>query len=98
MFFENIASLDTFSIVFLLVSLGIALSFEFVNGFHDAANAVATVIYTKSMKPNHSVILSGIFNFLGIDCYQSEYKCKSKKGRFFQDDQTGKLPGIEIIK
>jgi phosphate/sulfate permease len=39
---------------------------EFVNGFHDTANAVATVIYTNSLKPRVAVILSGIFNFIGV--------------------------------
>lgn len=40
--------------------------FEFVNGFHDTANAVATVIYTHSLKPTQAVVLSGVLNFLGV--------------------------------
>ena len=44
----------------------IALGFEFVNGFHDTANAVATVIYTHSLPPLVAVIWSGTFNFLGV--------------------------------
>ncbi|WP_338524914.1 inorganic phosphate transporter [Pseudomonas batumici] len=48
------------------VALLIALGFEFVNGFHDTANAVATVIYTNSMTPNLAVAWSGLFNFLGV--------------------------------
>src|SRR5262252_8921550 len=48
------------------VALFIALAFEFVNGFHDTANAVATVIYTHSLAPNFAVIWSGTFNFLGV--------------------------------
>jgi len=48
------------------VALMIALGFEFVNGFHDTANAVATVIYTHSLPPNFAVIWSGFFNFLGV--------------------------------
>jgi len=48
------------------VALLIALGFEFVNGFHDTANAVATVIYTHSLPPNVAVIWSGLFNFLGV--------------------------------
>src|SRR5262249_1827352 len=40
--------------------------FEFVNGFHDTANAVATVIYTKSLKPRYAVVLSGLCNFTGV--------------------------------
>jgi PiT family inorganic phosphate transporter len=51
---------------FLGLALLIALGFEFVNGFHDTANAVATVIYTHSMPPLFAVIWSGTFNFLGV--------------------------------
>src|ERR1700704_917071 len=54
------------SSVFLLLALGLALSFEFVNGFHDTANAVATVIYTHSLKPTVAVIWSGIWNLIGV--------------------------------
>ena len=48
------------------VALFIALAFEFVNGFHDTANAVATVIYTHSMPATAAVVWSGFFNFLGV--------------------------------
>jgi len=48
------------------VALLIALGFEFVNGFHDTANAVATVIYTHSLPPHVAVVWSGVFNFLGV--------------------------------
>ncbi|MCJ2087390.1 inorganic phosphate transporter [Methylobacterium sp. E-005] len=48
------------------LALLIALAFEFVNGFHDTANAVATVIYTHSLPPLVAVIWSGFFNFLGV--------------------------------
>jgi phosphate/sulfate permease len=50
----------------LVICLAAACSFEFVNGFHDTANAVATVIYTHSLKPWVAVIWSGIWNFLGV--------------------------------
>ncbi len=50
----------------LFVALLTALGFEFVNGFHDTANAVATVIYTHSLPANFAVIWSGCFNFLGV--------------------------------
>lgn len=50
----------------LFIALLIALGFEFVNGFHDTANAVATVIYTNSMAANVAVVWSGFFNFLGV--------------------------------
>lgn len=43
----------------------LALGFDFVNGFHDTANAVATVIYTKALKPGVAIVMSGILNFLG---------------------------------
>ena len=52
--------------ILLGVALLIALGFEFVNGFHDTANAVATVIYTHSLPPNVAVMWSGLFNFLGV--------------------------------
>ncbi len=51
---------------FLALALVIALGFEFVNGFHDTANAVATVIYTNSMPAHLAVVWSGFFNFLGV--------------------------------
>ncbi len=60
------ATLSTSLIFLLILSVGLILFFEFINGFHDTANAVATVIYTQSMKPIHAVIASGVFNFLGV--------------------------------
>ncbi|RYY08668.1 MAG: inorganic phosphate transporter, partial [Alphaproteobacteria bacterium] len=51
---------------FLGLALVIALAFEFVNGFHDTANAVATVIYTHSMPAPLAVVWSGAWNFLGV--------------------------------
>jgi PiT family inorganic phosphate transporter len=50
----------------LAVALLVALGFEFVNGFHDTANAVATVIYTHSLEPHVAVVWSGFWNFLGV--------------------------------
>ncbi len=52
--------------ILLGIALFVALAFEFVNGFHDTANAVATVIYTHSMDPNIAVVWSGFWNFLGV--------------------------------
>ena len=52
--------------VLLFIALLVALGFEFVNGFHDTANAVATVIYTNAMPANVAVVWSGFFNFLGV--------------------------------
>jgi PiT family inorganic phosphate transporter len=52
---------------FLLgLALLIALGFEFVNGFHDTANAVATVIYTHSLDPHLAVVWSGLWNLFGV--------------------------------
>jgi PiT family inorganic phosphate transporter len=52
--------------IFLGIALVIALAFEFVNGFHDTANAVATVIYTHSLEPHVAVVWSGMWNFIGV--------------------------------
>lgn len=52
-------------VVFFLCLLAV-VGFEFVNGFHDTANAVATVIYTKALKPVYAIPWSGFFNFLGV--------------------------------
>lgn len=58
----------TLPLALLAIALLAALGFEFVNGFHDTANAVATVIYTRSLSPTTAVVLSGVFNFLGVLC------------------------------
>jgi PiT family inorganic phosphate transporter len=58
--------LSVSTLMFLLLALGLALSFEFVNGFHDTANAVATVIYTHSLKPTGAVVWSGWWNLIGV--------------------------------
>ena len=52
--------------ILLVIALAIAFGFECINGFHDTANAVATVIYTKSMKPTPAVVWSGVWNFIGV--------------------------------
>jgi PiT family inorganic phosphate transporter len=58
--------IDVPTAVLLCLALALALSFEFVNGFHDTANAVATVIYTNSLKPALAVIWSGCWNLIGV--------------------------------
>jgi PiT family inorganic phosphate transporter len=50
----------------LIFALVMVIFFEATNGFHDAANAVATVIYTKSLAPGQAVVLSGVMNFIGV--------------------------------
>ena len=52
--------------LFLGLAILLALSFEFVNGFHDTANAVATVIYTNTLKATPAVVWSGIWNLIGV--------------------------------
>jgi phosphate/sulfate permease len=58
--------LDLLTSTLLILSLLAACAFEFVNGFHDTANAVATVIYTNTLKPWVAVVWSGFWNFLGV--------------------------------
>jgi PiT family inorganic phosphate transporter len=59
-------SIGATSLAFLILALALALGFEFVNGFHDTANAVATVIYTNSLKPTYAVVWSGLWNLTGV--------------------------------
>lgn len=58
--------LDPGLTLILIICLLAACTFEFINGFHDTANAVATVIYTNSLKPSVAVVWSGIWNFIGV--------------------------------
>ena len=62
----TIHTTSIFPFLLLGVALLTALGFEFVNGFHDTANAVATVIYTHSMEPHIAVVWSGMWNFIGV--------------------------------
>ena len=64
--FRNVALGSAWPYLLLVVALLIALGFEFVNGFHDTANAVATVIYTHSLEPNIAVVWSGLCNLAGV--------------------------------
>src|SRR5688500_4937467 len=58
--------LDLSSSILLIICLIAACAFALVIGFHDTANAVATVVYTYSLKPCFAVIWSGVWNFLGV--------------------------------
>lgn len=66
MAFAFIADLPFNSAVLLVVCIVAVCIFEAINGFHDTANAVATVIYTNTLKPMVAVVWSGIWNFLGV--------------------------------
>ncbi len=65
-FWDAASSLPTFPLIALAVALVIAFAFEFINGFHDTANAVTTVIYTRSLPATPAVLYSGFMNFLGV--------------------------------
>jgi phosphate/sulfate permease len=65
-FWEDVWALPVSRILFLAIALVVAFGFEFINGFHDTANAVTTVIYTRTMKPTPAVLYSGAMNFLGV--------------------------------
>ena len=65
-FWEAFGNLTTTGQFLFFFALFIAFAFEFINGFHDTANAVTTVIYTKTLKPTPAVFFSGFMNFLGV--------------------------------
>lgn len=65
-FWEALSQLSLGHQLSFAFALLVAFGFEFINGFHDTANAVTTVIYTKTLKPTPAVILSGFCNFLGV--------------------------------
>ena len=60
------AGLDLHTGLLLLLALGFVLFYEAINGFHDTANAVATVIYTRAMRSQLAVVMAAVFNFLGV--------------------------------
>jgi phosphate/sulfate permease len=64
-FWTAVGELSTGPLVFLTVALLIAFAFEFINGFHDTANAVTTVIYTRTLSATPAVVYSGLMNFAG---------------------------------
>jgi len=63
---DNVTMTSAWPYLLLGLALFIALGFEFVNGFHDTANAVATVIYTNSLPPHIAVVWSGMCNLAGV--------------------------------
>ena len=63
---HTLSELPLHGVIFFGLALLIAFGFEFINGFHDTANAVTTVIYTGTLKPTPAVVYSGICNFLGV--------------------------------
>jgi phosphate/sulfate permease len=65
-FWDSLGQLPVESVIFFGLALLIAFGFEFINGFHDTANAVTTVIYTHTLKATPAVIYSGLCNFVGV--------------------------------
>jgi phosphate/sulfate permease len=65
-FWDALSSLSGLAIAFFFIALVLAFAFEFINGFHDTANAVTTVIYTRSLPARPAVFYSGFLNFLGV--------------------------------
>src|SRR6516225_254691 len=63
---DAIYDLPAGQVAFFVLALAVAFGFEFVNGFHDTANAVTTVIYTRTLKATPAVVYSGLMNFLGV--------------------------------
>ena len=65
-FWEALTQLSVGHQIGFAFALFVAFAFEFINGFHDTANAVTTVIYTRTLKPTPAVIFSGFCNFMGV--------------------------------
>lgn len=55
-----------------------ALAFDFINGFHDTANAIATSVSTKALKPRHAIILAAVMNFVGAMTFTGVAKTITK--------------------
>ena len=62
----------------LLLIITLALIFEFINGFHDTANAVATSVYTRALSPRNAIILAAVMNFVGALAGEKVAKTISK--------------------
>lgn len=79
---DSRAMRESSALPFILLGLAlvIALGFEFVNGFHDTANAVATIIYTNSLDPHPAVAWSGAWNFIGVLDFRLEHRAPGVRG------------------
>ena len=69
--------MDTILIVTILIVVG-ALAFDFINGFHDTANSIATSVSTKALKPRHAIILAAVMNFVGAMAFTGVAKTITK--------------------
>lgn len=69
--------MDALFVITILIVIG-ALAFDFINGFHDTANAIATSVSTKALKPRHAIILAAIMNFVGAMTFTGVAKTITK--------------------
>jgi inorganic phosphate transporter, PiT family len=69
--------MDVVFIVTVLIVIG-ALAFDFINGFHDTANAIATSVSTKALKPRHAILLAAVMNFVGAMTFTGVAKTITK--------------------
>jgi inorganic phosphate transporter, PiT family len=69
--------MDVVFIVTILIVIG-ALAFDFINGFHDTANAIATSVSTKALKPRHAILLAAVMNFVGAMTFTGVAKTITK--------------------
>ncbi|TCJ05012.1 inorganic phosphate transporter [Cytobacillus praedii] len=69
--------MDGFLLITILIVV-MALAFDFINGFHDTANAIATAVSTKALKPRHAIILAAVMNFVGAMTFTGVAKTITK--------------------
>ncbi|MBN8198916.1 MULTISPECIES: inorganic phosphate transporter [Bacillaceae] len=69
--------MDAIFIITILIVIG-ALAFDFINGFHDTANAIATSVSTKALKPRHAIVLAAVMNFVGAMTFTGVAKTITK--------------------
>lgn len=69
--------MDSLFVLTILIVIG-ALAFDFINGFHDTANAIATAVSTKALKPRHAIIMAAVMNFVGAMTFTGVAKTITK--------------------
>ena len=81
----------------LIIVIALALIFDFINGFHDAANSIATIVSTKVLTPFQAVLWAAFFNFVAFIIFNSNKTKKAISTNRFQDVLKGKNSGRNII-
>lgn len=79
--------MDTLLILTILIVI-CALAFDFINGFHDTANAIATSVSTKALKPRHAIIMAAFMNFLGAMTFTGVAKSITKTSQILLHFKT----------